>query len=322
MASKWYVFRDKEGSYEIVYGEWNDLLGTHKGIPCKGFTNENAARECFLNKGLEPEEDPATLFIDYDPQDGEIIAFTDGAAEQDPKTRKLIYDLGYGVLLTEFKGGKLYPRAVLAGQIELPHKGDSDAYCTIVDNRNITGECHSAILAMEYCRVHGIEKLTLVYDYDGVGKTCIGEWKPKKNTPLGQLKAYYTKVSKSKELNVNFVRTPSHLVEGANELGIDVKEKFYKTLGDGKNLDKKKLEKMVDHFYLLIGNYNADQLANEAMIKAHQETRQEAVNFGYGTFNPDEYRVEKFSPINQATALSRTQENTTAYKIFRELGLI
>ena len=322
MAVKWYVFRDKEGEYEIVYGEWNDILPTHKGIPCKGFTNESAAKECFLNKGLEPEEDPAVLFIDYTPEEGELLVFTDGAAEQDPKTRKLIYDLGYGVVVTQYKGGKMYPRSFLAGRIELPHKGDSKAYCAIVDNRNITGECHSAILAMEFCRIHGAKKMTLVYDYDGVGKTCIGEWNPKANTPLGQLKAYYKTITKNKDLEVNFVRTPSHLVEGANELGIDVKDKFYKALGDGKTLDEAKLQKMVEKFYLLIGNYNADQLANQAMIDAHLETRQEALNFGYGMFNPDEFLTTDFKPVNQAEALSRTQEKTTAYKIFKELGLL
>ena len=322
MAAKWYVFRDKEGEYEIVYGEWADILPTHKGIPCKGFTNEQAARECFLEKGLEPEEDPATLFIDYTPDEGEILVFTDGAAEQDPKTRKLIYDLGYGVVITQYKEGKIYPRGFLAGQIELPHKGDSKAYCAVVDNRNITGECHSAILAMEYCRVHGVKNMTLVYDYDGVGKTCIGTWNPKNESPLGQLKEYYNKVARNNELKVNFVRTPSHLVEGANELGIDVKDKFYKALGDGKTLDETKLEKMVDHFYFLIGNYNADQLANQAMISARRETRNEAVDFGYGKFNPDEFVTKDFAPINQETALSRTLENTTAYRIFKDLGLI
>ncbi len=322
MAAKWYVFRDKEGDYEIVYGEWNDILPTHKGIPCKGFSNEQLARECFLNKGLEPEEDPATLFIDYTPREGEILVFTDGAAEQDPKTRKLIYDLGYGVIVTQFRDGKMYPKQYLAGQIELPQKGDSKAYCAVVDNRNITGECHSAIMAMEYCRVHGAGEMTLVYDYDGVGKTCIGTWNPKKDSVLGQLKSYYNKITKSGELKVNFVRTPSHLVEGANELGIDVKDKFYKALGDGKELDPIKLQKMVDKFYLLVGNYNADQLANQAMLGAHRESRQEAVDFGYGKFNPDDFITTDFSPINQAVALSRTQEKTTAYKIFKEVGLI
>lgn len=322
MAAKWYVFRDKEGNYEKVYGEWNDLLPTHKGIPCKGFTNEQLAEACYLEKGLEPEEDPATLFIDYTPSEGEIFAFTDGAAEQDPKTRKLIYDLGYGVILTQYREGKIYPRAFLSGQIELPHKGDSKAYCAVVDNRNITGECHSAILAMEYCRVHDVRKMTLVYDYDGVGKTCIGTWNPKKDTPLGQLKAYYNRILKEKALEVNFVRTPSHLVEGANELGIDVKDKFYKALGDGKTLDSAKLKRMVDHFYFLVGNYNADQLANQAMVSAHKETRAEAVDFGYGKFDPDEFVAMDYKPVNQQTALSRTQENTTAYKIYKELGLI
>lgn len=323
MASKkkdFYIIRKgrKTGRFSS-WDEVKELVAGYPGAEYKGFTLSQ------MEEALEYEngENSEIIFIDYNPSEGEILAFTDGACEREGLGGPLKENLGYGALITRFTDGGLEKIAALAGQVELSNDSDSDLYKEIIKSANITGEAHSAILAMEYARMHGIKALTLVYDYEGVGKTCMGQWHPE-SVVLSKLQSYFDEMSKISDMKVTFIRTPSHLIEGVNELGMNVDDKFYKAFGDVDKgtLDEQKIDAMLERFYLLIGNYNADALANLGMTEGYMESREQTENFTVGSFSPDDFVIDGFNMLSEEEALAATDPKSLAYRLYKGAGKI
>lgn len=68
--------------------------------------------------------------------------------------------------------------------------------------RNVAGKLLGAELAIEYCKEHGISKLAIHHDYEG-----IGAWKAK----LPETKAYRNYVFDSREmLDIKFIKVKGH----------------------------------------------------------------------------------------------------------------
>jgi len=73
--------------------------------------------------------------------------------------------------------------------------------------RNVAGELLGAELAIEYCKEHGISKLAIHYDYEGVGAWADDAWKAK----LPETKAYRNYVFDSREaLDIKFIKVKGH----------------------------------------------------------------------------------------------------------------
>ena len=64
--------------------------------------------------------------------------------------------------------------------------------------RNVAGELLGVELAIEYCKEHGINKLAIHHDYEGIGAWADGVWKAK----LPETKAYRNYVFDSREMLV------------------------------------------------------------------------------------------------------------------------
>ncbi len=321
MASKkkdFYIIRKgrKTGRFNS-WDEVKELVAGYPGAEYKGFTLSQ------MEEALEYEsgENAEVIFIDYNPSEGEILAFTDGACEREGLGGPLKENLGYGALITKYSSGKLEKIVALAGQVELADESDSELYKEIIKSANITGEAHSAILAMEYARIHEIKEMTLVYDYEGVGKTCTGQWHPE-SVVLSKLQSYFEELQKICDMKVNFIRTPSHLIEGVNELGMNVDDKFYKSFGDVDKgtLDEKKIDAMFERFYMLVGNYNADALANLGMTDGYLESREQTENYTIGFIDPDVFIVNGFDMLSEEEALAATDPKSLAYKLYKAAG--
>jgi viroplasmin and RNaseH domain-containing protein len=81
--------------------------------------------------------------------------------------------------------------------------------------RNVAGEIHGARYAMETCLARGIHEMDLYYDYLGIEKWCVGEWRT--NTPgTKALKAYYDSIKD--KLTVHFHKVKSHTGVTYNEM--------------------------------------------------------------------------------------------------------
>lgn len=73
--------------------------------------------------------------------------------------------------------------------------------------RNVAGELLGAELAIEYCKEHGISKLAIHHDYEGVGAWADDVWKAK----LPETKAYRNYVFNSREiLDIKFIKVKGH----------------------------------------------------------------------------------------------------------------
>lgn len=73
--------------------------------------------------------------------------------------------------------------------------------------RNVAGELLGAELAIEYCKEHGISKLAIHHDYEGIGAWADDAWKAK----LPETKAYRNYVFDSREmLDIKFIKVKGH----------------------------------------------------------------------------------------------------------------
>lgn len=73
--------------------------------------------------------------------------------------------------------------------------------------RNFAGELLGAELAIEYCKDHGIDKLAIHHDYEGIGAWADDVWKA--NLPT--TKAYRNYVFDSREvLDIKFIKVKGH----------------------------------------------------------------------------------------------------------------
>lgn len=73
--------------------------------------------------------------------------------------------------------------------------------------RNVAGELLGAELAIEYCKEHGISKLAIHHDYEGIGAWADNAWKA--NLPA--TKAYRNYVFDSRQVvDIKFVKVKGH----------------------------------------------------------------------------------------------------------------
>ena len=81
--------------------------------------------------------------------------------------------------------------------------------------RNVAGEVKGALKAMEYCVENNINQLALYYDYYGIEKWALKEWKAnKKATKAYQV--YYDEIKE--DLEVVFYKVKSHTNDKYNDL--------------------------------------------------------------------------------------------------------
>ena len=80
--------------------------------------------------------------------------------------------------------------------------------------RNVAGELLGAELAIEYCKEHGISKLAIHHDYEGIGAWADDVWKAN----LPETKAYRNYVFDSREvLDIKFIKVKGHSGDEYND---------------------------------------------------------------------------------------------------------
>jgi len=126
--------------------------------------------------------------------EGEAIAYTDGS--YDVKTGAF----SYGVVL--FLHDK---------RVNLSKKVDDEDWS---DMRNVAGEIFGAVAAIKYCLSHGIGRIVIHHDYEGVAKWCLGEWKANKEGTK-KYKAFCDD-AKSR-MDIEFVKVLAHSGDEYND---------------------------------------------------------------------------------------------------------
>ena len=183
------VYAVRSGRHPGLYYSWEECKAEIIGFSnaeYKSFENIEDAQAYLDADGLDTETTE---------EDVKTYAFVDGSFN--PSTN--VY--GYGGFLVN--NGETF---LLQGS-----GNDPD----MASMRNISGEILGAKAAMEEAINQGIEEITIFYDYIGIEKWAIGEWKRNKDGT----KDYYDYVQSIKDnLKIHFVKVAGHTgIEGNEE---------------------------------------------------------------------------------------------------------
>ncbi len=188
----------RKGKTPGIYNTWEEcrlqVIG-YKGAEYKKFPTIDQARE-FIKASL-----PFGDNVEFDalgPE--EMVCYVDGSFNE--KTGVF----GYGVVSFTAEGKKVYNGAL-----------DNDERA----HRNVAGEIHGAIFAMDKAVQDEKTKLYIHHDYAGISHWAKGEWKT--NYPMTQnYKAHYE--SLKDKVEVVFVKVKAH----SNDLYNDEADKLAK----------------------------------------------------------------------------------------------
>ena len=98
------------------------------------------------------------------------------------------------------------------GEITLSEKFDDEELAAM---RNVAGEIKGAEAAMQYAMDHGMKKIAIYHDYEGIAKWCTGEWKTNKDGTKAY-KAFYEAASRLVE--ITFVKVTGHSGDKYNDM--------------------------------------------------------------------------------------------------------
>lgn len=123
-----------------------------------------------------------------------VIAYTDGSFNADNG------HWGYGVSIQDEKGTEL-----------AAYSGNGTEYAS---SRNITGEVHGAIRAIQAAIRQGCTSILIVHDYEGISAWAEGKWKAK--LPMPQW--YRDQIAEMRsKIDISFKWVPGHNGVAGNE---------------------------------------------------------------------------------------------------------
>lgn len=204
-----YFYAVRVGNAPGVYNTWSECereVRGFKGASFKKFKTYKEAlafvedKEVALNienvksKKIKDKENEETVGIE-DIAKEEVVSYVDGSFSLPTMT------FSYGVVIITSEGVETF-------------KGiDRDP--ELAKMRNVSGELKAAMVAMDIAIEKGYKKLSLHYDYAGIEKWALGEWKTNKDGTKSY-KSYYDSIKD--KLKVKFVKVKAHSGVEYNEL--------------------------------------------------------------------------------------------------------
>lgn len=113
-----------------------------------------------------------------------------------------------------YNGEFSYGVVILRDGKELCFSGKSNDE-TLASMHNVAGEIKGAETAIRYAVEEGLKKITIYYDYEGIAKWCLGEWKANKKGTQAY-KRFYDSV-KNKIL-IEFIKVKGHSNDKYNDM--------------------------------------------------------------------------------------------------------
>ncbi len=189
----------KEGKVPGIYSTWKECEENTKGFSgaiFKSFPTLEEAEAFMGGTGNSTVSDDTVDNKGNSVDLPAVYAFTDGSYNKDTK----VYGFGGFLHYSETE-----PDIKIHG-----HNNDPDEAVS----RNVSGEVHGAVAAMQKAVELGLSELTIFYDYEGVECWPTGKWKT--NKPISQY--YVSEYNKIKDrLKVNFIHVKAHTGIPGNE---------------------------------------------------------------------------------------------------------
>ena len=204
-GSKYYAVR--KGLVPGIYNNWDDCKANVNGFPgaeYKSFKTLIEAEEYIKSvteKNVSPKKETKS---------GEASQeLTEYLQSKMKSTAIAEVDGSYNVATGEYAYGML-----------IYHNGNLYEECKSFDDpemssmRNVAGEIQGAARAMAYSVENGIDSIDIYYDYAGIEKWALGEWKTNKEGTRSY-KEYY--ISISDKLKVHFHKVKGHSGDMGND---------------------------------------------------------------------------------------------------------
>ena len=204
MATKFYAV--KRGVTTGVFLTWEECKASVHGYPGAEYKSFPTMEEAKAYLGYEPEKEQVIY--------GQIeLPLEGGARRPGPAGKRVVsiyVDGSYNVATGEFSYGVV---VLLDGkEITLSEKFDDEELAAM---RNVAGEIKGAEAAMQYAMDHGMKKIAIYHDYEGIAKWCTGEWKTNKEGTKAY-KAFYE--AASRQVEITFVKVTGHSGDKYNDM--------------------------------------------------------------------------------------------------------
>lgn len=182
-AKKFYAVR--EGRVPGIYNTWDECKANvtgFSGAVYKSFTSLEDAK-AFMGQGKQVHTEKS-----------EAVAYVDGSYNIATK------EYSYGMLI--YVGDDKYEAAESFSDPEMS------------EMRNVAGEIEGSMHAMKYCLDKGIKSIDIYYDYAGIEKWALGEWKTNKEGTKAY-KSFYDSIKD--KLEVHFHKVKGHSGDAGND---------------------------------------------------------------------------------------------------------
>lgn len=193
MAKKKY-YAVKKGKTPGIYETWEECKSQVDGVSgaaYKSFPTREEAKAYI--RGEQPQE-TETVYSAGLPE-REAVAYVDGS---------------YNVETGEYSCGVVF--LCHDREEHLCQKGEDEE---LAQMRNVAGEILGAELAMAEAVRCGMEKLTIVHDYQGIASWCLGEWKTNREGTKAY-KAYFDSLRDT--IKIQFQKVKGHSGDKYNDL--------------------------------------------------------------------------------------------------------
>lgn len=195
-GSKYYAVR--KGLVPGIYNSWEECKNNVHGFPGAEYKSFKTLEEAkaYLGDISSDTEKASQDLVEYlsSKMTSSAIAYVDGSYNV------ATGEYAYGMLI--FHAGKLYEECKSFDDPEMSSM------------RNVAGEIQGAARAMAYSVENGIDSLDIYYDYAGIEKWALGEWKTNKEGTR-TYKEYY--VSICDKLKVHFHKVKGHSGDMGND---------------------------------------------------------------------------------------------------------
>jgi len=206
MKQKYYAV--KKGKKPGIYRSWAECslqVQGFSGAVYKSFSTEAEAKQ-FINSVNETEKgkkvNPTDIVTEKkeertdfaDLKEGEAVAYVDGSFE------KSFNKYSYGCVI-------LYQGT----QVELSGFGEEKNQLSM---HNVAGEILGSMQAIRWAIEHGVKRIFIYHDYEGIARWADGDWKANKEGT----KAYQKFIKESREkIEIRFIKVAAHTGVEFNE---------------------------------------------------------------------------------------------------------